>query len=368
MTAPVLRPGILEIAPYVGGESHAEGVSRLIRLASNEGAFGPSPRAVAAYRAQADEIHRYPDGHSRQLVAALARHHGVDPAAVVCGNGSDDLLHLLALAYAGPGDEVIHTAHGFLYYPIAAQSVGARPVAVPEPGLIADVDGILAAVTPRTRLVFLANPNNPTGSYLPAAALRRLRAGLPDSVLLVIDAAYAEFVTADDYSAGIELVQTSPGNVVMTRTFSKVYALGGLRLGWALCPPAVADALHRIRGPFNINMAAQAAGVAALDDTDFVAAAVRHNQDCRQWFADQLCGLGLTVHPSQANFVLVAVDAWGEAEAIRQFLKARGILVRQMGGYGLPGCLRITIGRQPEMAAVVDALAAWPRGSQGNSR
>ncbi len=360
MAPPALRPGLLDIAPYVGGETHAPGAERLIRLASNEGAFGPSPKAVAAYRAAADEMHRYPDGGSRTLVEALARHHGVDPKLIVCGNGSDEILHLLALAYAGPGDEVLYSAHGFLVYPIAARSVGAVPVAVPERALTADVDALLAAVTPRTRILYLANPNNPTGSYLSESELRRLHAGLPDSVLLVIDAAYAEFADAADYSAGQEMA-TGFANVVMTRTFSKVYALGGLRLGWAVCPPAIADALHRIRGPFNINSAAQAAGVAALDDTVFVGAAVRHNHQARQWFADRLGALGLVVHPSQANFVLVSFAGWGDPESVRQFLKARGILVRQMSAYGLPACLRITIGRSDELSAVLDALTAYPR-------
>jgi len=365
-TAPAVRPGIPGIAPYVGGDAHVPGVTRLIRLAANEGAFGPSPLAVAAYRAAAEQIHRYPDGASRQLVEALARRHGLDPAGIVCGNGSDDLLHLLALAFAGPGDEVLHTAHGFLVYPIAARSVGATPVAVPEPGLVADVDGLLAAVTPRTRLLYLANPNNPTGSTLPAAELRRLHAGLPGDVVLVIDAAYAEFVTADEYESGIGLVRDAD-NVVMTRTFSQVYALGGLRLGWALCPPAIADALHRIRGPFNVNVAAQAAGVAALDDAAFVAAAVLHNHRCRQWTGERFSALGLKVHPSQGNFLLVSLAGWADAATVRQYLKARGILVRQMAAYGLPDCLRITIGTQDEMQETVDALAAFP-GSPGRHR
>ena len=360
MAPPAPRPGVLKIAPYVGGEAHAPGAQRLIRLASNEGAFGPSPKAVAAYQAAAPEIHRYPDGGSRSLVEALARQHGVDPGRIVCGNGSDDLLHLLALAYAGPGDEVIYSAHGFLVYPIAASSVGALPVAVAERNLTADVDALLAAVTPRTRILYLANPNNPTGSYLSDMELRRLHAGLPENVLLVIDAAYAEFASAGDYASGQEMALQF-ANVVMTRTFSKVFALGGLRLGWAVCPPAVADALHRIRGPFNINCAAQAAGVAALEDTAFVGAAVLHNHQARQWFAEQLRGLGLTVYPSEANFLLVSFADWANPETVRQFLKARGILVRQMTAYGLPDCLRITVGRSEELREVADALAACPR-------
>ena len=360
MAPPALRPGLLKIAPYVGGEADAPGAERVIRLAANEGAFGPSPKAVAAYRAAAGEIHRYPDGGSRALVEALARRHGVEPGTIVCGNGSDELLSLLALAYAGPGDEVVYSAHGFLIYGIAARSVGALPVAAPERNLTADVDALLAAVTKKTRILFLANPNNPTGSYLPESELRRLHAGLPDNVLLVIDAAYAEFVSAGDYISGQELA-TEFANVVMTRTFSKVYALGGLRLGWALCPPAVAAGLQRIRGPFNINSAAQAAGLAALEDGEFVGAAVLHNHQAKRWFAERLKGLGLVVHPSEANFLLVSFEGWGNAEAVRQFLKARGILVRQMTAYGLPQCLRITIGRSEELREVVDALSAYPR-------
>ncbi|MEI6986618.1 MAG: histidinol-phosphate transaminase [Rhodospirillaceae bacterium] len=360
MTAPVLRPGIIGITPYIGGESSAPGFTQLIRLASNEGAFGPSPRAVAAYQAIAPDIHRYPDGGSRKLVQALACRHGLDPMQIVCGNGSDELLHLLALAYSGPGDEVMHSAHGFLVYPLAARSVGATPVSVPERALTADVDAMLAAVTPRTRIVYLANPNNPTGSYLPLSELRRLRSGLPGSVLLVIDAAYAEYATSANYDAGAALVLES-NNVVMTRTFSKAYALGGLRLGWALCPLAIAGALHRVRGPFNINCAAQAAGVAALADAEFVAAAVVHNGQCREWTVKRLRKLGLTVYPSEGNFVLVSFDGWGDAELVRLFLKTRGVLVRQMGVYGLPRCLRITIGQNDEMVAAVDAIAAYSR-------
>jgi len=360
MSAPVPRPGILDIAPYVGGEAQAEGVTRLIRLASNEGALGPSPRAAAAYRALAGELHRYPDGGSTALVEALGRRTGFEPGQIVCGAGSDELISLITRAYAGPGDEVLFPAHGFLMYAITARTVGATPVGAPETNLTADVDALLAAVTPRTRILFLANPNNPTGSTLPASEVRRLHAGLPDTVLLVIDAAYAEFVSASDYSDGSELVLASE-NVVMLRTFSKIHALAALRLGWALCSPAVAGVLHRVRGPFNVNAAAQAAALAALDDEAFVEAARTHNDEVRGWFAAELSALGLTVHPSAGNFVLVDFSPWGEAEAVRLFLKARGILVRQMGVYKLGHCLRITIGLREEMEEVVKALAEYPR-------
>ncbi|MEI7610393.1 MAG: histidinol-phosphate transaminase, partial [Rhodospirillaceae bacterium] len=258
MTAPVPRPGILEIAPYVGGEAKSEGVERLIRLASNEGALGPSPRAASAYQALAGELHRYPDGGSSELTAALARRYGLEGDRIVLGAGSDELLSLIARAYAGPGDEVLFPEYGFLMYAIAARTVGATPVKAPETNLTADVDALLAAVTPRTRILYIANPNNPTGSCLPAAELKRLHAGLPAHVVLVIDAAYAEFVTDPAYSAGEELVRGAE-NVVMARTFSKLYALAALRLGWAYCSPAIAGVLHRVRGPFNVNAAAQAA-------------------------------------------------------------------------------------------------------------
>jgi histidinol-phosphate aminotransferase len=366
MSAPAPRPGILDISPYVGGEAHAPGVDRLIRLASNEGALGPSPRAMEAYRNAAAEVHRYPDGHSTALRDGLARLYGLDASRIVCGTGSDELLGLLTRAYAGPGDEVLYSAHGFLMYPISAKSVGATPVAAPEKGLKADVDALLAHVTERTKIVFIANPNNPTGSFLTTDEMRRLHAGLPEHVVLVIDAAYAEYVDRPDYTAGAELVEEFR-NVVMTRTFSKIYALGGLRLGWAYCPPAIADVLNRVRGPFNVSSASQIAGIAAVEDQEFIERSRRHNDMWREWLAGRLTEMRLTVHPSIANFLLVSFanassDGNQAAESARQFLKARGILVRQMGGYGLPHCLRISIGTEEEMRAVADAVAAFLKG------
>jgi histidinol-phosphate aminotransferase len=354
---PEPRRGILDIAPYIGGESKAEGVGRVIRLASNESALGPSPRAIAAYRAQSAEIYRYPDGGSVALRQAIGRRYGLDPARIACGTGSDELISLLARAYAGAGDEVIYSRHGFLMYPIAAQSAGATPVAVPEPRLIADVDGMLARVNARTRLVYLANPNNPTGTFLPRDEVRRLQRGLPASTLLVVDAAYAEFVTRNDYEAGIELVDGAE-NVVMLRTFSKIYALAGLRIGWAYASPAVIDVLNRVRGVFNVNLPAQAAAVAALEDVAAVDRAREHNDIWRPWLERELGALGLRVTPAVANFVLVHFPAKPkDAGAAWNFLKARGILTRQMGAYGLPEHVRITVGLEEEMRAVVAALA-----------
>lgn len=362
MSGPIPNPGILDIAPYVGGEHSAPGVTRLLRLASNEGALGPSPRAVEAFRAVGPEIHRYPDGGATRLREAIGLRFGLDPARIVCANGSDEVLHLLAQAYAGPGGEVLYSRHGFLVYPIAARAAGATPVAAPERDLTTDVDALLARVSERTRIVYVANPNNPTGSYLPADELARLHAGLPPHVLLVIDAAYAEYVTANDYADGAGLVARFD-NVVMTRTFSKLFGLGGMRLGWAYCPPAVADALHRIRGPFNVGAATQAAGVAALEDLEFQERSRTLNEESRTAFTGRVRALGLTVHPSVCNFVLVDFAVTGRpAEEARQFLKARGILVRQMGAYGLPDCLRITMGLPAEMEEVADALGDWLKG------
>lgn len=355
-SGPRPRPGVLAIAPYVGGDSHAPGVQRLIRLASNEGAFGPSPLAQAAYQAAMAQIHRYPDGGSVVLREAIAAHHGLDAARVVCGAGSDNLLNLLAQIYSGPGDEILYSAHGFLFYPIAARLAGATPVMVPEQGLKADIDALLSQVNDNTRIVFLANPNNPTGSYLSEAELGRLHAGLPEHVLLVVDAAYAEFVTESDYEPGVRLVDRA-SNVVMTRTFSKIYALGGLRLGWAYAPDGIIDALNRAREPFNVSLPAQAAGVAALEDRAFTTRACEHNRQCREWFSAQVRLLGRKVYPSAANFVLVEFDTPQQAEAMRQSLKSQGVLVRQVGSYGLPCCLRITIGTDDEMRSVLAILA-----------
>jgi histidinol-phosphate aminotransferase len=359
-TAPVPGPGILDIAPYIGGESKVAGVERPIRLASNESALGPSPAAIAAYRALADEIHRYPDGGASELRAALGRHHGLDPDRIVCGAGSDELIALLQRAYAGPGSEVLYSRHGFLMYPIGARAVGATPVAVPERTLTADVDGFLARVTKRTRIVFVANPNNPTGTYLSADEMARLHQGLPGHVVLAIDAAYAEFVNRNDYEPGIALVNRA-ANVVMLRTFSKIYALAGLRLGWAYCPPAIADVLNRIRGPFNISAPALAAGVAAIEDVGALARARAHNERWLPWLSERLLALGLPLTPSVGNFVLPQFpeDPRHNADAAFAFLQSRGILVRQMGGYGLPAHLRITIGTGEEMQAVVAALAEF---------
>ena len=357
MSLPEPRPGIMKITPYVGGESELAGFARVIKLASNEGAFGPSPKAMKAFESMSADLHRYPDGGCTRLRKALGERWGLDAARIVCGAGSDELLGLLARAYCGPGDEVVYSEHGFLMYPIATLTAGATPIAAPERDLAADVDEILAKVTERTKIVFIANPNNPTGTYLPKAEMARLRAGLPEKVLLVIDAAYTEFVERDDYSPGNDLVDAG-GNTVVTRTFSKIYALGGLRLGWAYCPANVADVLNRVRNPFNVPSPAQVAGLAALEDEEFVEKARRHNAAWLRWTTDELRKLGLDVPDSLGNFVLARFPtAPGKAAADADaFLRGKGIIVRRMAGYGLPESLRISIGYEDEMIACVDAI------------
>ena len=350
------RPGIMDIAPYVGGESKATGVNRVIRLASNENPLGPSPQAIAAYMAEKDQLHRYPDGGAIELRQALAEAESLDAANIVCGAGSDELISLLVRAYAGPGDEVLYSEHGFLMYAISAKTVGATPVAAPEANLTADVDGLLARVTERTRLLFLANPNNPTGSYLSESALRRLHKGLPDHVLLVLDAAYAEYVDAPDYPQSAALVEGND-NVVMLRTFSKIHGLAALRLGWAYAPPAVVDVLNRVRGPFNVSQAAQAAGAAAVRDRDHVERSVAHNAQWLKWFSAEVAKAGIEALPSVGNFVLLRFSGPAQAEAALAATKRQGILLRAMGGYGLPDCLRVTIGTEEDMRATADALA-----------
>jgi len=358
--SPKPRPEILSIQPYVGGESTLQGANRVYKLSSNEGAFGPPPTAQAAYQRLGSELHRYPDGDARELREAIGARFGLDPARIVCGAGSDELISLLCHAYGGPGTELVMSAHGFLMYAISGAAAGCRVVKAPERNLTADVDAILAAVSPATRLVFLANPNNPTGSLLPQSELERLRRGLPDEVLLVIDAAYAEYVDRADYDPGSALVAAGE-NTVMTRTFSKIFGLAALRLGWAFAPAAIVDVLHRVRGPFNANAAAQAAGIAALAEPGWVEKCRAHNSEWRARLSGMLADLGIKVWPSEANFILADFGAPAKAQAADQFLRARGIIVRRVAAYGLAQCLRITIGTAEECTLVAESLAHFVR-------
>jgi histidinol-phosphate aminotransferase len=360
MNALLPRPSILTIEPYVGGESKLPGVNRIIKLSSNEGAFGPPPAAIAAMTAMAADAHRYPDGGATRLREAIGAKFGLDPARILCGNGSDELIAYLILAYGGEGTELIMPAHGFVMYDLTGRYAGCRVIKVPERNLVADVDAMLAAVGPRTKLVCLVNPNNPTGALLPRAEVERLRKGLRDDILLILDAAYAEYVTDPDYDPGQALVDAS-GNTVMTRTFSKIFGLGGLRVGWAYMPPAVADVIARIRGPFNVNAAGMAAAVAALEEPGWIERSVAHNTEWRAKLSAGLEALGIKAWPSACNFVLADFGAPERAKAADAALRARGIIVRGVGGYALPTCLRITVGTAEECTMVIEALGAFVR-------
>jgi histidinol-phosphate aminotransferase len=357
---PQPQPGILEISAYVPGESEVPGGLKPIKLSSNETPLGPSPKVIAAYKAEAEHLERYPDGGATALRTAIGKHYGLNPERIVCGCGSDELINLIAHAYVGPGQEAVFSAHGFLMYRISTLSSGGTPVSVPESDYRADVDAILAQVTPKTRIVFLANPNNPTGTYLPHEEVRRLHKGLPSDVLFVIDAAYSEYVRRNDYEAGLELVATTE-NTVMLRTFSKIYGLAALRLGWAYCPAGVADVLNRVRGPFNVTAPAIAAGVAALADKAHLETAVAHNDKWLPWVSAEVEKLGLKVTPSIGNFVLMHFPAAKGKDAVSadEFLNARGIILRRVAAYGLPNCLRMTIGTEDDNRRVVAALGEF---------
>lgn len=355
---PCARASIFAIESYVPGKSSAPGVERIFKLSSNETPLGPSPLAKEAVRAFAEHLDAYPEGTARALREAIGARYGLDPATIVCGSGSDELIHLLASAYLGPGDEGIFTRHGFLVYKIAILAAGGTPVVAPETDLTADVDAILAKVGPRTKMVFLANPNNPTGTYLRIAEVERLAASLPPQVLLVLDAAYAEYVGRADYSPGAELVMMRE-NVVMTRTFSKIFGLAGLRLGWCHAPKPVCEVINRIRAPFNTSGAASAAGVAALSDRAHIDRAISHNETWRAWLTEKISACGITVTPSVANFLLLHFRDPEEARAVDAFLTGRGLILRAVGAYGLPQCLRLTIGTEEANRLVAAGLAEF---------
>ncbi len=356
------RPGVLSVDPYVPGRSKLAGSGPVIKLSSNETPLGPSPVAVQAYREAASHLDRYPDGSHTVLREALAAAHGINAARIICGNGSDELFHVLAQAYLGPGDEAIYTEHGFLVYRIAILAAGATPVIAPERHLTADADAILERVTPRTKAVFIANPNNPTGTYLTRTQVRRLRQELPEQVLLVLDGAYAEYANKDDYEAGLELAKATP-NTIMTRTFSKIYGLAAARVGWGYAPPAIAEAINRIRSPFNLAGPSMAAAVAALSDRTHVERAKSHNELWRARVTQELREIGFDVPDSAANFVLIPFppDKGRTAQDADDFLISKRIILRQLGAYKLPNGLRMTIGLESENRAALDALHEFVR-------
>lgn len=359
LSQPRPRPGILDIAAYVPGKEHVDGVAKVYKLSSNETPLGPSPKAIEAFAATASHLEIYPDGQAIALRQAIADVHGLNIANIMCGNGSDELLGLLCHVYLGTGDEAIITEHGFLVYKIQIMGAGATPVTVKEKDCAVDVDAILAAVTPRTKMVFIANPGNPTGTYVPVAEIRRLQAGLPKHVVLVLDAAYAEYVRKNDYEAGLELVSGNR-NVVMTRTFSKVYGLAALRVGWMYGPAAIIDALNRVRGPFNMS----APAIAAVPRPS----AIRHSGKRRSlttrsgWRNSTVfTGLGLTVTPSVTNFVLIHFPEQDGKRApdADEFLSCRGYILRAVRGYGFPNALRMTVGSEEANLGVIAALTEF---------
>ncbi len=355
--APEPKPWIAAIHAYVPGKSAGKDGRPLIKLSANENPLGTSPKALAA-RAEAPAPSRYPDPDSKALRAALGALHGIDPALIVCGTGSDELLHLAAQGYAGRGDEVIYVRYGFSVYDIAARRCGAEPVVAPDTDYGSDVDTILPLVTDRTRVVFVANPNNPTGSFLPGRELARLHAALPADVLLVVDQAYGEYVAPEDDDGALALA-AAHANVLVTRTFSKIYGLAGERIGWGTGAAAIVDTLNRIRGPFNVSSTGQAMALAGLADQDFVAHSRRHNAAERARFVaaiEAMGNQGLRPLPSQANFVLVLFEGRLTAEAAFEGLAERGYITRWLPGQGLPHGLRITIGTAEQMDAIAAGL------------
>ncbi len=365
---PVARPGIMDIEPYKAGKAKIEGQQKgpIYKLSSNESALGASPKAIAAYVEASFRLHLYPDSSVSALRQKISDIHALDPERIICGAGSDEILQLLCRAYLGEGDNIVQSRHGFLIYGIAAQSCGAHVKFAPEKNLHTDVDAILECVDERTRLVFIANPNNPTGTYISHSEVTRLHENLPKDIVLVLDAAYAEYINESDYDSGIKLVQDNH-NVIMTRTFSKIYGLGSLRLGWAFGPATIIDVLNRIRGPFNISHAAQQTGIAAMDDQEFITQNNTHNKTERDIMIQRLNGMGingaadgegLVCQNSFANFILVKFprQKGNTAQEVQTYLQENGVLVREMSGYHLPDYLRISIGSREANQKLISLL------------
>lgn len=350
------QPGIMDIALYVGGQSRLEGHASPLKLSSNENPYGTSTRALAELERSAATLHRYPSTDHAELRAAIAEIHELDAERIICGVGSDEVLQFLAQCYAGPGDEVIHTEHGFAMYPILARAAGATPIEVAERERVVDVDAILAACNERTRIIYLTNPGNPTGTMIPITEVARLAEAIPDQVILVLDGAYVEF--AEDYDGGARLVETRD-NVVMTRTFSKIHGLGGLRIGWGYGPRAIIDVLNRVRQPFNLSSTQLSVAEAAIRDEGFTEHCRAENARLRGWLRDKLLGLGIACDESHANYVLARFADEAEAGACDDALRAEGILVRRVDGYGFPQALRITVGDEAGCTRVIDAIARF---------
>ncbi|GFE65263.1 histidinol-phosphate transaminase [Litoreibacter roseus] len=355
------QPGIMDISLYQGGAGHIEGVSDVVKLSSNENPLGPSPRASDALRQAAGMLHLYPSTTHDDLRTAIGNVHEMDPEQIICGVGSDEIISFLCYAFAGPGDEVLYTEHGFAMYRISALAAGATPVVAPETDRTADVDAILDACTSATRLVFIANPNNPTGTMISEEDIERLADNLPDEVLLVLDGAYAEYV--EGYDGGKSIIDARE-NVFMTRTFSKIYGLGGLRVGWGYGPQNIIDVLNRIRGPFNLSSPALVAAEAAMRDQAYIARCRSENLRLRAMMSEEFARIGIVCDPSFANFLLPRFDSEEMAEGCDAYLKTRGVIVRKVGGYGLPHCLRVTIGDELGCKRAIRGIEAYLAGKR----
>lgn len=357
------RPGLQDIDYYMVGISKLPGFERVIKLSSNESPLGASPRAMAAAREVLDQSHLYPEVDMESLQVALAERFDLNIASIAFGPGSDELLTRIIATYAGPGQEVVHSAHAYMQFPIYARCAGARPVAAEDKEFRHDVDSLLAQVTDRTAAVVIANPDNPSGTYLPDREVRRLREGLPDHVLLVVDAAYDEYAAAEDYRSAIPMV-AGRDNVVVTRTFSKIFGLAGLRLGWCYGPRDMIDLLNRVGPSFPVNIAAKAAALAALEDQEHTRKVLAHNARWRQWLERQLSELGLECYPSQTNFLLVKFPGPDRRSAVAAdaFLKSRGIIARRFAVAGFEDKLRFTVGLDWEMEETAAALRDFMAG------
>ncbi|UWQ92689.1 histidinol-phosphate transaminase [Aliisedimentitalea scapharcae] len=360
MTKIVPQPGIMDIALYQGGAAHVAGVTNVVKLSSNENPIGPSPRAVSAMQDEAAKMHRYPSSDHMALRQAIGDVHGLDPDRIICGAGSDEIIAFLCQCFAGPGDEVLYTEHGFAMYRISALAAGATPVEVRENERVTDVTALLAGCTERTKLVFIANPNNPTGTMISEAEVARLADGLPKGALLVLDGAYAEYV--EGFDAGAAVINARD-NVVMTRTFSKIYGLGGARIGWGYGPRALIDVLNRVRGPFNVSATALAGAEASVRDTDYVDHCRAENAKWRTWLADALAEVGVASDTSCTNFILARFSSQAEAEACDLYLQSQGLIVRRVAGYNLPTALRITVGDTDSCRRVAQAVRDFKNGA-----
>ena len=354
MSKLVPQPGIMDIAPYVPGLSKARGSGPIAKLSSNETPLGTSDLAIEAYRASAPDLHRYPDGSAEKMRLAIGQRFNLDPNRIVCGNGSDDLIYLLAGAFSGGGHEVLFPRYSFAMYEIAAQSVGATPIAAADEELGSNVDNLLEGVTAQTKVCFLANPNNPTGTYLTRSEINEILDKLPKNIIMVLDGAYAEYVTKEDYDNGFSLVDQFE-NIILTRTFSKAYGLAGLRLGWCYTSKKVSTILNKVKGPFNTQSLSQEMAIIALEDKEYLDQIVKNNQVVKDWFENELRKINIKTNPSEGNFTFVEMTQ-EEVKNISSHLASTGIIVRELGSYGLPNCLRITIGTKEEMEATIHSL------------